>query len=93
MDNKFFEKVVLQCDDIAFVERGMFLFLLKTDKSIIRDYVETSCGYEVTFTDGFDFVMIIDVICEDGVICKCEIQELVGLDQFFWKRDFESITA
>ena len=92
MDNRFFEKVILKCDEVSFVERGMFLFLLKTDKTIIRDCIETSYGYKVTFSDGFDFLMVIDVIGKDGIF-KCEVEELVGLDQLFGRKDVESIIA
>lgn len=92
MDNRFFEKVILKCDEIPFVERGMFLFILKTDRSIIRDCIETSDGYYVTFTDGFDFVMTINVISKDNLF-MCHLDELIGLNLLFEKKECETITA
>lgn len=92
MDNKFYEKVVLNCFDISFVERGLFLFLLKTDKNIFKDCIKTGTGYEVTFTDGYDFVLVINVTDGDGLF-KCEVEEVIGLENLFWVKDVNSITA
>lgn len=92
MDNKFYEKVILKCDEIPFVERGMFLFLLKTDTTIVKDCFETNTGYEVTFTDGYDFVLVINVIGRDYIV-KCEVEEIMGLDLLFERKDAELITA